>query len=366
VAGEQQRGTAAGQNQFGQPGTPREQAGQRLAPQDPGIRTRQNIVSPGNRFGQQRGFNFQSGAPDPRPTAAERQAQDFGAETQTRGTRAGIDTTANGPQDQVGAAAGMRNGQFGTTVEGQPGELGVWLAAGGGPGVEIRRITESSAAAEVGLQPGDVLLEVNGRPVSSPTEVRQLIRSIPAGQAVTLQVLRDGASQELSVTLQRARQNYQSGYRGDEMMMSGGSGDLESRTMRLEEQVTMVMRELEQIRAEMGRLNSEPASTSAGGAIGVETPPSPFDRIETSQPEAAAVEEPAATEPDAFGTEAEATATEAEPAAAPTEPAPADDSGTEADTDLFGGAAEQSDAAETPAEETKKETNETESDSLFE
>ena len=350
---QQQSGINAAQNQLSQPGAPREQAGQLLQPQQPGIETRQNVVTPENRFGQQRGFNFQSGAADPMPTPAERQAQGFDAEMQTRGQ-----------VGQNGAAADGRRGQYGMRGEGQRGELGVWLAVSGGPGVEIRRVTAGSAAAEIGLQPGDMLLQINGQAVSSPIEVQQLIRAIPAGQTAMLEIWRNGAQQEVSVTLQPARENYRSGYRGDQM--PAPSGDLESRTMRLEEQLSMVMRELQQLRADITRMHPESTGQATGAEIersATQPQPSPFDRIGTPQPESTETEppatelEPPATEPAAT----EPSATEpAEPAAEPAE-------------DLFGEepAATETEAVPPAATETETETEteeqaETDTDSLFE
>jgi membrane-associated protease RseP (regulator of RpoE activity) len=252
---------------------------------------------------------------------------------------------------------------MGTTADGQlgasqRGELGVWLAASGGPGVEIRQITAGSAAEQIGLRPGDVILQVNGRAVMSPLEVQQIIRSIPAGQTVALEVLRNGAQQEVSVTLQPMRERYRSGYRGDDL--PARSGDLESRTMRLEEQLSMVMRELQQIRADIARLHPESSGQPAGAGTGIEEPirqpqPGPFDRFDTTQPEPIEPEQPA-TQP-AEPAQPEPSATE------PTEPA------AEPAEDLFGEEPAEPEAEATPPEKEETETEteaETDSDSLFE
>ena len=55
-----------------------------------------------------------------------------------------------------------------STTNGQRAELGVWLQGGNGPGVLIQRITQGGAADVAGLREGDVVLQVNGRPVTSP------------------------------------------------------------------------------------------------------------------------------------------------------------------------------------------------------
>ncbi len=272
---------------------------------------------------------------------------------------------------------------------GERGELGVWLAASPGPGVEIRGVTAGSAAEQTGLRTGDVLLQIDGQPVSSPMDVQRMVRSIPAGQAVMLEVWRDGAQQQVSATLQPLRERTRSaGYRGEEPMQTR-SGDLEARTMRLEEQLNMVMRELQQLRQQMAQLHPESSVRQAGGESGLEQPASlpqanPFDRIDTTEP-GPADEEPAAAQPGLFGDEPSATepaetaesafpaiepeapATETEPSAAETD-SPATDTepaATDSADDLFGEEPAEPAADSTPAEDTESET-ETDTDSLFE
>jgi serine protease Do len=74
-------------------------------------------------------------------------------------------------------------------------------------GVEVDRgvfVTETvpgSAAAEAGIEPGDVIVEVDGREVRSPADVANIIRSKRPGDSITIVIERDGVSQEVVVTL---------------------------------------------------------------------------------------------------------------------------------------------------------------------
>jgi S1-C subfamily serine protease/transcriptional regulator with XRE-family HTH domain len=56
-------------------------------------------------------------------------------------------------------------------------------------------------AADAGLVAGDVIRAVNGRPIAGMDDLAHLIVNTPAGEVVTLTVLRDGETIELSVTL---------------------------------------------------------------------------------------------------------------------------------------------------------------------
>jgi hypothetical protein len=224
----------------------------------------------------------------------------------------------------------------------QRAELGVWLMASGGPGVEIHQVTPGSAAEAAGLLPGDILLRFNGRPVMSPLEVRQLIRGISPGQVVTLDVLRNGVQQQLSATLMAAREPYRAAFRGEVMATDG---DLLSRTERLEQQLAMVIEELRRLREEVAQLRGS-AQTTTGISSGLETHPAETVVSPTPPP----VPAPAATPtppPVAPPAPPEAEA----PSATPAEPA---------EDDLFGPAATEPQPAETPKEDNASDTSSTE------
>jgi len=154
--------------------------------------------------------------------------------------------------------------------EGARGELGIWLVEANGPGVRIRRVSEGSAADKAGLRPGDVLMSINDQAVSSPAMVSRTIHQMPVGQAVTLEIWRDGRTQEISATIGAARESvasdegndpYQVGFRGD----GEASGDLSQRVMRLERQLGMMTQEMGQMRQQLMQMNSG-AAGSVGGA----------------------------------------------------------------------------------------------------
>lgn len=153
----------------------------------------------------------------------------------------------------------------------QRGELGVWLVENGGPGVEVRRVTQGSAADQAGLQSGDVILELNGQGTSSPHEVARMIRNMPAGEMATIQFWRNGEVNELQIALQPARQPYEAAYRGDASLTEMNDsarreGDLEARTLRLEQQLAMVMDELRQLRQEIA-IHSSSATGIESSAV---------------------------------------------------------------------------------------------------
>ncbi|MFL2856738.1 MAG: M28 family peptidase [Pseudohongiellaceae bacterium] len=70
-----------------------------------------------------------------------------------------------------------------------------------GEGVRISGVTPNSAAEEVGLQAGDVLLNYNDESVTDMQTYSNLLRGSAPGDSVIIDVLREGAQFQLEVTL---------------------------------------------------------------------------------------------------------------------------------------------------------------------
>jgi hypothetical protein len=198
-----------------------------------------------------------------------------------------------GGQDRSVIRGGIgQRGQPGMESVGRGGELGVFVVQGAGPGVPIAGIAGSSAASEAGLQSGDVILQINGQDVSAPGEVTRIIRATPAGQAVTLHIMRNGEAQDITATLHPAGERYRTNFRG--MGAVGMTGDLESRTRQLESQLALVMQELQQLRQEVMQLRS--GQSGAPGGVGAQRQPG--ELAPGTTPSALDTTDPNATQPD--------------------------------------------------------------------
>jgi serine protease Do len=71
-------------------------------------------------------------------------------------------------------------------------------------GLFIGSVQEGSGAAEAGLKEGDMILEVDGTKVSSSTEINNIRDKKKPGDKLTFKILRDGATQEVEVTLKES------------------------------------------------------------------------------------------------------------------------------------------------------------------
>jgi len=68
-------------------------------------------------------------------------------------------------------------------------------------GAEVSRVEENGPAAKAGIKEGDVVLEYNGGLVEGVEQFVRMVRETPPGRAVKLMVWRNGAAQNLTVTV---------------------------------------------------------------------------------------------------------------------------------------------------------------------
>lgn len=68
-------------------------------------------------------------------------------------------------------------------------------------GVVVGDVSPNSPAQESGVQRGDILVEVNGKPVTDSNQLRMNISMMAPGTSVKLKLLRNGSEKDLSVKL---------------------------------------------------------------------------------------------------------------------------------------------------------------------
>ncbi|SCG44161.1 putative serine protease PepD [Micromonospora inositola] len=95
-------------------------------------------------------------------------------------------------QDIIGTGKARR-----TVIGAQVGGTG----AAAGAGVRLNAVEPSGPAAAAGLKAGDVILRLNGRPMTEPTDLVALVRKYAPGSVVTVEYQRGSARQNASVTL---------------------------------------------------------------------------------------------------------------------------------------------------------------------
>ncbi len=68
-------------------------------------------------------------------------------------------------------------------------------------GVVISKVIENSAAAEAGLEAGDVVVAINGSPVRSASAMRNVVGMLRVGEEMQLEIIRDKRSKTLTAII---------------------------------------------------------------------------------------------------------------------------------------------------------------------
>jgi Do/DeqQ family serine protease len=114
---------------------------------------------------------------------------------------------ARGVMEQLVKYGEVRRGSLGIQLQDLDAELAEAFGISNRQGAVIVNVLEGTPAQKAGLQAGDVIVSVNGRPVQNASAVRNAIGLMQVGDQVALEVVRKGllgAKERLTVTAQLA------------------------------------------------------------------------------------------------------------------------------------------------------------------
>jgi len=105
--------------------------------------------------------------------------------------------------DQLKATGRVVRGYLGIAPIDVPRELAeeYGLNKGKAKGAFVRQVVPGAPADKVGIQPGDVVLLVNGKPVEGAMELRRTLAALKPGSSVSLQISRRGKLMEFKPNL---------------------------------------------------------------------------------------------------------------------------------------------------------------------
>jgi serine protease Do len=93
-------------------------------------------------------------------------------------------------QDGPKAKAERSSGGFGLSLRALTPEVRQQLGIEATQGALVSDVATGSAAARAGLRPGDVVTEVQGKPVTTPAELANALEKLTSGQVVRLKIVR--------------------------------------------------------------------------------------------------------------------------------------------------------------------------------
>ena len=103
---------------------------------------------------------------------------------------------------QLIAHGKVQRGSLGLQVQAITPRIAQLLKLANRNGIVVTGVSADSPAARAGLQPGDVLTTLNGKPLHGVDELRNAEGLLPVGSTVQLGVLRDGKLREVGTKLE--------------------------------------------------------------------------------------------------------------------------------------------------------------------
>jgi serine protease Do len=103
--------------------------------------------------------------------------------------------------DQILKTGKVTRGYIGVSIQDVTPELAAALKLGETRGALVGDVDPNGPAARNGLQSGDVITEVNGKPILDSRGLRLMVSSMAPGSSVTLQVAHEGQPRNVTLTL---------------------------------------------------------------------------------------------------------------------------------------------------------------------
>lgn len=101
--------------------------------------------------------------------------------------------------DQLIKDGKVTRGRIGVAIQDLTPSLAKNLGMEERQGALVSKVEKSSPAEAAGIKAGDVVTEVDHRPIASSSELRNSLGNMPLGQFAALTIVRDGAKREIKV-----------------------------------------------------------------------------------------------------------------------------------------------------------------------
>jgi serine protease Do len=111
--------------------------------------------------------------------------------------------TAKGVVDQLVKYGETRRGWLGVRVQSMSDEIVESMGLQKNTGALVADVTEGSPGKAAGIEPGDVIIEFNGKPIKDMKELPKAVASTDIGASVAVKLIRKGKEMSLNVTIGR-------------------------------------------------------------------------------------------------------------------------------------------------------------------
>jgi serine protease Do len=104
-------------------------------------------------------------------------------------------------EQQLVAHGKVSHGRLGVTIQEVSQSLAESFGLRSNAGALVSSVEKGSPAAKAGIQPGDIILKLNDKTIGSSSELPPLVASTKPGSEIRLQVWRQGAGHEITLSV---------------------------------------------------------------------------------------------------------------------------------------------------------------------
>ncbi len=108
---------------------------------------------------------------------------------------------AHNVMEQIVDHGKVIRGHLGVAIQSVDADMAKAFGLTHGGGALVSEVTPGSPAAKAGIEPGDIILALNGQPVSGPDDLSVNISETSPGTTVHLKIARNGQTHDVPVTL---------------------------------------------------------------------------------------------------------------------------------------------------------------------
>ncbi len=104
-------------------------------------------------------------------------------------------------QNQLKAGGKVSRGRIGVVIQEVTKDLAESFGLNKAQGAAVNAVEKGGPAEKAGVEPGDVILSFDGKPVSSSSDLPRIVGTTKPGTKITMQVWRRGAARDLTVVV---------------------------------------------------------------------------------------------------------------------------------------------------------------------
>jgi serine protease Do len=102
----------------------------------------------------------------------------------------------------------VRRGYLGVQIKDLDAEVAARFGLKGQNGVVVTHVFDDSPAAKAGLEDGDIITGLAGKPVSDGRELQRIVASLPLGKPAQVQLLRGDQARTMTITIEEQPEEY--------------------------------------------------------------------------------------------------------------------------------------------------------------